>query len=231
MKVKFLGEYLLVVRENSLQLVRYLSFDATKRSTYITTDIPSKGAAIFCRKASSSQPYQDPVTILLRTSDEGFDTIHQYDMMPNPKYCEGSEEDINRLPYILPSQYTRIISVAPSCCDLQVGSNGIGYWIQTQNVTARRSIFPARCLIGFDFTKPGQESGEDPVREKGSKLPGSVEGANDMYLCQREVYARRCDMSEIICKRYTLMSADIEDTVGRVVIGYRHGRVEVLDYV
>lgn len=85
--------------------------------------------------------------------------------------------------------------------------------------------------MGFDFTHAGTVEGEDPVREKGVKQPGVVEGANEMYLCQREVYARRCDMSEIICKRYALMAADIEDAVGRVAIGYRHGWVEVLDYV
>lgn len=216
-----------------MQLIRYLSFDATRRSTHILIDGIAKDAAIFARKCGGG-----PVSILLRTYDDGFDTIRQYDVEINRKWREGSEEEDTRFPYVLPTQPTRAIGVAPSSCDLLVGPNGIGFWVQTKNVTAKRSIFPARCLVGFDFTHShsaeggeGQGGGENHERENEGEAPKTVDGANDMYLCQREVYARRCDMSEIICRRYALMSADIEDAVGRIVIGYRHGWVEVLDYV
>lgn len=235
--MKFVGDHLLVVRETSLQLIRYRSTDIARRSTHVVFDGIAKDATIFARKRHAG-----PISVLLRTYDDGFDTIRQYDIEANPKWREDSEGVDARFPYVLPEQYTRVHSVAPSACDLRVGPNGIGFWIQTQNVTAKRSIFPARCLVGFDLTysppiveeasRQQEENGEERNQEDGKRKEGKESyRATELYKCQREVYARRCDMSEIISRRYALMCADIEDAVGRIVIGYRRGWVEVLDYV
>lgn len=166
-----------------------------------------------------------PVSIIMRCFDDGFDTIRQYDLPPNPKVQSFSPNPLNipeQFPCIFPQHYTRAIGVAPSVSGLRVGRNGKGIWMETRNVEARRTVFPARCLVGFDVTET----------DANSCVSGLVAGEmNDLHVSKNEIYARRCDMSEIMCRRYVVLSADIEDSVGRVAIGYRTGMVEVLDFV
>ena len=54
---------------------------------------------------------------------------------------------------------------------------------------------------------------------------------SDLHVCEEAVYSRRCDMSEIMWRKYMLTCADLEDTVGRLAVGDRAGKVIVMDYV
>jgi len=230
-KVAFIGRFLLVVRSLSIQLVEHdwveKEGEPKRLCAHLIMGYPAREASIIVRPSPTSKDGQPscpwPVTVLLRCCDDGFDTIRQYDLLANPKARKGASAGLE-LPCIFPSQYTRIISVAPSCCDLRVGPNGKGFWIQTRNVTSRHSQYPARCLVGFDVME-GEQEDPEMVEE------GQVIGANGLHVCKQELYSRRCDMSEIICKKYSLTTADLEDSVGRIAIGDRHGRVEVLDFV
>lgn len=110
--------------------------------------------------------------------------------------------------------------------------------MQTHNVTTRHAQYPARCLLGFDICTPHQNP-PSRTASKSSRFevnllkekPSSLQDANDLHICKGQLYARRCDMSEILRKKYSLVTADLEDSVGRIAVGDRCGKIEVLDYV
>lgn len=174
---------------------------------------------------------EEAVTVLVRETVDGFNTIRQYDFLPNLQKKVVPGHTIT-LPCILPNTYTRILPVVPSSCRLTAGRSGKGFWIQTDNAESKHTKFPARCLIGFDIVGPkmaNKESMSTALEVDARREPESV--SNTLHLCEGKIYARRCDMSEVIRKTYSLRAADIEDIVGRVAVGDKTGKVEVLDYV
>lgn len=238
--VKAINRYLLIVRQRALELVLAPTWQGV-RTPYsglsrvvscIEMDAPASSAVIVYRKTTSSPIDDDipdwpaePVTVLSRTSDQGFETLQQYDLLPNPKAKQpGQSKDTDVTvpdfsPCLFPSQCTRLISVAPSSCDFRVGSCGKGFWTETRNVTLRHTRTPARCLVGFTVRS-------NPYESK-SKAPG--ERTADVQLCKDTLYTRRCNIHEILWKNYIMTSTALEDTVGRIAVGDVTGKVEVLD--
>ncbi|KAL4243869.1 hypothetical protein ABKN59_010758 [Abortiporus biennis] len=201
LKVKLLDNFMLVVRSQSIQMVEYDHPDGVtqKMNGFRSMEYPAREAVVVARPPKDNESIcQWPITLLVRCTDEGFDTIRQYDLLPNPKVSSDPSE----FPCLFPTQYTRV----------------------TQNVTSRHTMYPARCIVGFDVMEDGKSEADEADQ-------GQVSGANALHICEQEIYSRRCDMSEIICRKYSLTAADLEDTVGRVAIGDRHGKIEVLDLV
>ncbi|KAI0630408.1 hypothetical protein C8Q77DRAFT_1064119 [Trametes polyzona] len=237
--VKPVNRYLLIVRQRSLEVTPAPSWRGVRppypalvtASSNIEMEVPASSAVVVVRHVFAASPDElpdwpaEPVTILSRYSDDGFETLHQYDLLPNPKAREkedAKEDDLvlDRIPCIFPSDCTRILSVAPSSCDLRVGPSGKGFWTETRNVVVRHAKNPARCLVGFEVTNAKDEP-EDG--RKAGPPTARVELSKDV------LYARRCNIHEILWKKYIICSTALEDTVGRIAVGDVTGKVEVLD--
>lgn len=252
LNIKFIGEYLLSVRERSIELFAIPPWSTELNrfenirplNACLQLDHAAREAVVVAR-SQAGRGYHgwptDSVTVLMRYSDDGFDMIQQYDLLPNPRAqatqdSKQRQGEMDALPCVFPAEYTRVVSVAPSCCGLHVSQSGKGFWMQTRNVSTRRCIYPARCLIGFDVVQRGREEEEEEaghIGEVSGSRPqaGDVTRENDLHVCEGELYSRRCDMSEIMWRKYVIITADLEDTVGRIAVGDRDGKVVVLDYV
>ncbi|TFK91355.1 hypothetical protein K466DRAFT_515555 [Polyporus arcularius HHB13444] len=231
--VKPLNRYLLVVRQRAFEVIiapTWMGIRASYASlmkvcAHIELDIPASSAVVVARNSSFALADElpdwpaEPVTVLARHVDDGFELLYQYDLFPNPKAQASAKvlEAADCPPCIFPSLYTRVISVAPSCCDFRVGSSGKGFWTETRNITLRHARTPARCLVGFTV-RPNPYEGKDPTRRTAH-----------LQLCKDTLYARRCNIHEILWKKYMISSTALEDTVGRIAVGDVTGRVEVLD--
>ncbi len=178
----------------------------------------------------------NPVTILMRVTTDESHTIRKYDLLPRPVTSAelAAENEIveeqnttrnGRLrptdsPCTLPARPTQTIQVPPSCGNLVVGRNGKGFWMETQNLTCGHSTFPARCFVGFDTTSrlvPAQD--QQPARWQ-----------NNLVVRENGIYKARVGAGEVHERKYRILTSSIEDTVGRIVIGGRDGRVQVLDF-
>ncbi|KIP11576.1 hypothetical protein PHLGIDRAFT_63566 [Phlebiopsis gigantea 11061_1 CR5-6] len=244
--VKFIGGHILVIRQLEFQLFVMPTWSrehvAFKNPCTLAASLhwenPASEAVIVSRISphpdvlplSNAWP-EEAVTILVRETVDGFNTIRQYDFLPNLEKKVIPGHAIT-LPCILPSTYTHILPVVPSSCKLTAGRSGKGFWIQTDNAESKHNKFPARCLIGFDVVGPKMASKESPSTPSDADTRHeSRSTSNDLHLCEGKIYARRCDMSEVIRKTYSLRAADIEDVVGRIAVGDKTGKIEVLDYV
>ncbi|KAI0663468.1 hypothetical protein C8Q70DRAFT_950020 [Cubamyces menziesii] len=256
--VKPVNKYLLVVRQRTFEVLPAPSWRGVRApysalvtaSATIELDIPASSSVIVVREVfspSTEEPPDwpdEPVTVLSRYSDDGFETMHQYDLLPNLKAREaaegkdkGKDKDkekdkdghgplLDRLPCIFPSQYTRVMSVAPSCCDLRVGPSGKGFWTETRNIVVRHAKNPARCLVGFEV---GAVEDDDGAAQERAKAAGPRAPRAQVKMCQDVLYARRCNIHEILWKKYMISATALEDTVGRIAVGDVTGKVEVLD--
>ncbi|CCL98660.1 uncharacterized protein FIBRA_00662 [Fibroporia radiculosa] len=193
----------------------------------------------------------EPVTVLTRCTHDGVDEIVQCDLLPA---CRADDNDASQvqpdaffhLPCKFPPTWTAAFVVPPSSQQLHVSSSGKGFWIETRNVTLRNIKQPARCLKGFyvawgsDKQLPTREQ-EQQEDKTCSELEASECGdcanplstatsGNKVRLCRDSIYVRRCDMHEIIWKLYSMVTATFDDSVGRIALGYRNGKVEILDY-
>lgn len=104
--------------------------------------------------------------------------------------------------------------------------------MQTCNVQSRHSVYPARCLIGFEValgTRECDEGGSTSAASRKLDASGRVVETN-LHVCEGELYSRRVSMNDVLWRRYPIVAADLEDTVGRVAVGDRDGKVVVLDY-
>ena len=236
--MKPINRYLLIVRQRAFELVLAPTWKGVrtspsllaKVSACIEMDTPASSSVVVFRNTlpSSSDDLPDwpaePVTVLSRCSDQGFETLHQYDLLPNPKAKQldtdkNLDVTMDCPPCIFPSQVTRVCSVAPSSCDFRVGSSGKGFWTETRNITLRHVRTPARCLVGFTV-------GPNPY-ERMFKSP--EQRAAHLQLCKDPLYTRRCNIHEILWKKYMITSTALEDTVGRIAVGDVTGMVEVWD--
>ncbi|KAH9942407.1 uncharacterized protein BXZ73DRAFT_40976 [Epithele typhae] len=239
--VKVINRYLLVIRQRAFEVLFAPTWKGMRASypslvsasVSIEMDISASNATIVFRQspydASEDQPDwpSEPVTVLSRYSDDGFDTLHQYDFLPNPMAKRTELEKgappttMEYIPCIFPSRSTTIVSVAPSSCDFRVGPSGKGFWTETRNITLRHARTPARCLVGFTV-RPATPRDRDPKACKARRVAR-------LELCKDALYWRRCNIHEILWKKYMMVSTAFEDTVGRIAIGDAMGRVEVLD--
>lgn len=177
--------------------------------------------------SSNLEPTPPPVTILLAQNAY---TLMQLDLLPRRSSNKGSVAS-----YEMPRAPTRVFQVAPSTCQLKVSPGGKGIWMQTHNITNRHAKHPARCIMGFNVCAPVPDS--EPISWKPNHCEVSLlldkptpEGGSDVHICQSQLYARRCDMGEILRKKYCVVAADLEDSVGRIAVGDRRGKIEVLNF-
>ncbi|KZT10767.1 uncharacterized protein LAESUDRAFT_741181 [Laetiporus sulphureus 93-53] len=250
--VKIINRYIVIVGEVSIR-IDYTPSWKNKRTMYaagwgacVHFDCSAVEAAVVVRDACAIHDEKqewstEPVTILLRCGGDDVDTLQQVDLLPLSKAMlelrEERRQKDGRLqpPFQFPPQWANAVVVAPSCRDLFVSPSGKGFWMQTRNVTSRHAVHPARCLVGFHIT-PAASKQTSPVTKghpdgaKGQALSTEPMRGNELHVSSDVLYSRRCDMSEIIWKRYSIISAALEDTVGRIAIGDRMGRVEVLDF-
>lgn len=197
----------------------------------------AREAVIIARFQANNGNYRwppDPVSIIIRYSDDGFEIIKQYDMLPNPHpLSPGSAPNaVNELPFKFSGAYAHMMSVAPSCRGLRIGQNGKGFWMQTCNVQSRHSVYPAQCLIGFEVALgmgDGHEGRTADAADRRLDASGRVVETS-LHVCEGELYSRRVSMNDVLWRRYPIVAADLEDTVGRVAVGDRDGKVVVLDY-
>lgn len=208
---------------------------------------PAIEAAIVVRsntaKDGAAMPPSDerspvPVTVLLFHHLDPFHlhTLTQLDFVPRVESKTPSRPG-NNGPLLFPVESTRTYKIAPSSCHLTVSSGGKGFWVQTHNVTNRHNQYPARCVMGFGISPPEQDIPRTSSKSYHPEVvllkenKAIVDQVDDLQLCKGQLYARRCDMSEILRRKYSLVTADLDDTVGRIAIGDRCGKIEVLDYV
>ncbi|KAI0085102.1 hypothetical protein BDY19DRAFT_897406 [Irpex rosettiformis] len=241
--VKKVTDTLIVVRTKCVEVYSAPVWSTKERryscSGYIVSALamdsgPAREAAIAIRanveapeaSSSSLSPLPPPVTVLL---SQAAHTLIQIDLLPRRPSNKGGPT----APYEMPRTPTRVFQIAPSSRQLKASSGGKGIWLQTHNVTNRRAKHPARCIMGFDVCAPAQ----DPKPWKSNHCEVALlmnrpvaEGGSDVHICQSQLYSRRCDMSEILYKKYCVVAADLEDSVGRIAVGDRRGKIEVLDY-
>lgn len=188
-----------------------LNFDA-KEATVV--------ARTLCNTSKDGTSPTEAITILLRCSDGGFETIRQYDLIPRPKPHTKSE--ISRFPFYFPTVCTRVIPVAPSCSHLQFSPSGKGLWLETRNIPTgiANATRPARCIIGVNISN-------EPNLAMTSR---KQEWGNFLNIGETEVYKKNCGMRELLLKKYQIQSVDLEDCVGRIAIGDLDGNMEVLEY-
>lgn len=93
--------------------------------------------------------------------------------------------------------------------------------METQNLTCGHSTFPVRCFVGFDATShlvPAQES------------QSVARWQNDLEVRKSGLYKSRVGPGEVFERKYRILTSSIEDTVGRIAVGGRDGRVQILDF-
>ncbi|KAI0063497.1 hypothetical protein BV25DRAFT_379153 [Artomyces pyxidatus] len=226
--VKLIRNHLLVVRQSFIQLLPVPQFDEEGRpirganavGAYLHLHDLATEAVIVVHEHSPEEKQAwlfEPATVILRvTTHDDRHTVRKYDILPLP-----STSDPNKLPCHFPHHPTLTVPVVPSCGHLVVGKNGKGMWMETRNVTAGRSTFTARCFVGFDATSRVVYTG--PKREPAWR--------NEFELRSKEMFVSRVGVGEVEQRKYRILATSLEDTVGRIAIGGRDGKVEILDFV
>jgi hypothetical protein len=246
--VRLVRDHLLVVRQSHIQLLPTPQFDQSGRpvqgastfGAFLHVQDPAKEAVVIVHEMTEEErgAWQfNPVTILMRVTTDENHTIRKYDLLPRPVTSPelAAENEIveeqntvprnGRLrstdsPCTLPARPSQSIHVPPSCSNLVVGRNGKGFWMETQTLTCGRNTFPVRSFVGFDATSrlvPAQD--QQPARWQ-----------NDLVVRENGMYKARVGTGEVDERKYRILTSSIEDTVGRVAIGGRDGRVQILDF-
>jgi hypothetical protein len=238
---------MLVVRQSHIQLLPIPQFDQWGRAVkgastfgaFLYVQDPAREAVVIVHEMTEEErgAWQfNPVTILMRVTTIDGHTIRKYDLLPRPvataeqlaeaEYRDEQEQETTRRPRptdspcTLPARPTLTIPVPPSRGNLIVGRNGKGFWMETQNLTCGRSTFPVRCFVGFDATShlvPAQDS--QPARWQ-----------NDLTIQKNGLYKSWVGPGEVYERKYRILTSSLEDTVGRIAIGGRDGRVQILDF-
>ncbi|CAL1706693.1 unnamed protein product [Somion occarium] len=235
--VKLVGKYAFIVATKNFQLTQFESNNGEKPSVKIllggTFRSPLRGATIWAQRTTDvkgpNNSMAEAVSLVLRCADDGFETIKQLDWLYDPNHKSSP----SRVPFLPPKTYTRTMMTAPSSCNLVVGMNGKGVFFETKTITtSTRSSYTARCIGGFELVRTEGRPVQRGKLESGSpsKIWHPPCGPPNFVECKKEIYSRRCDMGEILYRRYSLTSVALEDMVGRIAVGDRNGVVEVLEY-
>ncbi|TFY55727.1 hypothetical protein EVJ58_g8065 [Rhodofomes roseus] len=243
--VKIVNRYMVVVRENCMQFIyapvwrgRRTAWSGQPQLLFQLSPTAIEAIIIHRNAGTEQEDMNDwpstPVTVLLRCREDGIEMIVQFDLLPGSnKFAQSSAEEASLPSSLLPFARCRrvnAIPVPPSCRKLHASSSGKGFCIQTRHINSRQSSYPARCLLGFHVTA---RSVVAPMSSEGTgkgEQPKATYLGNDVQYSEKPFYSRRCDMSEIIQRKYAIVSTAFEDTAGRIAIGDRHGQVEVLDF-
>ena len=246
--VQLVRNHLLVVRQSHIQLLPTPQFDECGRAVqgastfgaFLHVQDPAREAVVIVHEMTEEErgAWQfNPVTILMRVTTIDGHSIRKYDLLPKAVAVaeqsaetelrsEQEQETMRRpkptdSPCTLPARPTQIIPVPPSCSNLVVGRNGKGFWMETQNLTCGHSTFPVRSFVGFDATSrlvPAQES------------QSAARWQNDLTIRKNGLYKSRVGPGEVFERKYRILTSSIEDTVGRIAVGGRDGRVQILDF-
>jgi hypothetical protein len=246
--VRLVRNHLLVVRQSHIQLLPTPQFDECGRAVqgastfgaFLHVQDPAREAVVIVHEMTEEErgAWQfNPVTILMRVTTVDGHSIRKYDLLPKAVASaeqsaetelrsEQEQETMRRpkptdSPCTLPARPTQIIPVPPSCSGLAVGRNGKGFWMETQNLTCGHTTFPARCFVGFDAT-----SHLVPAKESQS----AARWQNDLTIRKNGLYKSRVGPGEVYERKYRILTSSIEDTVGRIAVGGRDGRVQILDF-
>jgi hypothetical protein len=125
------------------------------------------------------------------------------------------------------------IAVPPSAGTLATGSAGSGraLWLETRALPAsarRGDTRPARCVLGIDAA--GARRGlPRAILEWGPPETGARWPADVVRVHEREMYARPCGVGEVVRRKYGLVALALDDTAGRVALGNRDEKVQVLE--
>ena len=237
--IRRIRNHLLIVRQNHIQLLPLPSLDGTvsTKPDYgggtILLPAPICDATIVTKPLTGDERdlWQfDPTTVLVRMYHQEVDSVYKYDLFPVPVDAPAPPsgyEDVpfpKSLPCSLPSGPSEIIPVVQSCKKLTAGRNGKGYWLENRNVTRGRNTFHALCFVGFQVRSRFEPSSTTPLDL------GAGCWKQEMVVTKKEVYASRVGMGEILGMRYRILSSALEDTVGRLAIGRRDGRIEIVDF-
>ena len=247
MAVQLVRDHLLIVRQSHIQLLPTPKFDQTGRAVqgastfgaFLYVQDPATEAVVIVHEMTEEErgAWQfNPVTILMRVTADDSHTIRKYDLLPRPvdsaaervaenEMCDDEQDTAQRprptdSPCTLPVRPTQMIQVPPSCGNLVTGRNGKGFWMETRNLTCGHRTFPVRCFVGFDATS-------HLIRAQDSQ-PARWE--NELAIRKNGLYKSRVGPGEIHERKYRILSSSLEDTVGRVAIGGRDGRVQILDF-
>ncbi|KAI0266722.1 hypothetical protein BC834DRAFT_873215 [Gloeopeniophorella convolvens] len=243
---RLVRDHLLVIRQNHIQLLPIPRFDEdgnpvqgpSSFGAILHVQDPAREAVIIAPEVSEEERKDwqfDPVTVLMRVTANDGHSIRKYDLFPRPVAPAEVAADEERpndsvhgpqhllptaSPCTLPACPSQTIAVPPSCSNLAVGRNGKGMWMETRNLTSGHTTFPARCFVGFDVTSrlvPGKES--QPTRWQ-----------NELALREKGLFRSRVGPGEVHQRKYRILTSSLEDTVGRIAVGGRDGRVQILDF-
>lgn len=241
--MKVINRYMVVVRENHVQFV-YAPLWSGLRTAWgqqprsLFEMRTSVTEAVIIQQNAIDEESRDwpsiPVTLLLRCREDDIDAILQIDLLPGPDPLEASQgadsfASVSHLPFAWCKRVTAT-PVPPSCQHLHSGPSGRGLTIQTRTITSRHCEHTARCLFGFHTTPVSGTPGSSQAWGKEHRIAAEVIEGNKVHYADKPFYSRRCDMSEVMKRQYTIVSTAFEDAVGRLAIGDRHGTVEVLDF-
>ncbi len=245
--VRLVRNHLLVVRQSHIQLLPIPQFDQCGRAVkgastfgaFLHVQDPAREAIVIVHEMTKEEreAWQfNPVTIIMRVTTIDGHTIRKYDLLPRPVATveqaaeteprDEQEQDTmprprpTESPCTLPARPTQTITVPPSCGNLVVGRNGKGFWMETQNLTCGHNTFPVRCFVGFDATSHLVPAGDSqPARWQ-----------NDLTIRKNGLYKSRVGPGEVYERKYRILTSSLEDTVGRIAVGGRDGRVQILDF-
>ncbi|KAI0305659.1 hypothetical protein B0F90DRAFT_1699804 [Multifurca ochricompacta] len=244
--VQLVRNHLLVVRQSHIQLLPTPLFDQSGRAVqgastfgaFLHVQDPAREAVVIVHEMTEEEreAWQfNPVTILMRVTANDSHTIRKYDLLPRPvasaelgaenEFCNEQDATTRHLrptdsPCTLPARPTQTIEVPPSCSNLVVGRNGKGFWMATQNMTCEHKTFPVRSFVGFEATShliPAQDS-----------QPSQWQ--NELVLHKNGLYKSRVGSGEVHERKYRILTSCLEDTVGRIAIGGRDGKVHIMDF-
>ncbi|KAI0032111.1 hypothetical protein K488DRAFT_31288, partial [Vararia minispora EC-137] len=238
--VKTARDYIFVVRQSHLQIIPFPQFSPDGTPLPPRTDagavfihLPDVASeAIIVVHPIPEEEHDkwqfDPVTIILRViQDNGLHAIRTYDILPRsvatqldaaPLCCSGCGMERQRilasqLPFRPPMTPSFTYVVPPSCEKLAIGPHGRGIWLETRNVRRSHTTYPARAFVGFDV-----------------RTVLNNDWQNSVVVREAPLYTARAGSGEVALKRYRILDAALEDTVGRIVVGCRDGRVQIMDF-
>ena len=240
MAVKFINDCVFVVSAKHVSIAALYDdeneTDASVKCALLAMfQYSIRDAAIWVQKplnqAKDGNDIPEVVSFILRCDDGGFETLKQFDCIQNPKGV--SDGSFGRFIPLFPPVCTRTIMIPPSSCNFLIGAHGKGVFFETKTITtSSRMSYTARCLGGFELRR-NDEASEVPFQPNELCTMNSTQPvftAPEFIECRKEVYSRRCDMGEIMYRRFSLTSVALEDDVGRIAIGDRNGILEVMEY-
>ncbi|TFK53704.1 hypothetical protein OE88DRAFT_1272741 [Heliocybe sulcata] len=243
---KYINGYFFIVRQFSIILIKAPdvddsgSFVNTRSPLYVLTtwDHPVQEAAIFLQDSAYHNRQTGwpsaPISVLLR----GVRDLRKADFAPSDLVAASqsgsapagsSSRDEPDSAGLLLTQISSI-PVTPSQGDIRIGPSGKGIWLETRNVTQNHSTYPARCIVGFNLREQTQQEAPSTPSNPLSvhhQLPGNV-----LELCQKEVYVQRIGSMAPWTpgNMNALPGMAFDDTVGRIAIARREGKVQILDF-